>query len=74
MTMMNHNTQLHIRYDGRSMDIPFSDLDIGPALADNAIKRAIAAYLDVPVDKFRHYVIDRHENGNMTIRPEAVFG
>jgi hypothetical protein len=26
------------------------------------------------VDKFRHYVVDRHETGNLTIRPEAVFG
>ena len=38
------------------------------------IKRAVAGYLDVSADKFKHYVIDRHETGNLTIRPEAVFG
>jgi hypothetical protein len=26
------------------------------------------------VDKFRQYVVDRHETGNLAVRPEAVFG
>jgi hypothetical protein len=30
--------------------------------------------LEVPQAKLRGYVIDRHETGNMTVRPEAVFG
>ena len=25
-------------------------------------------------EKLRDYVIDRHDTGNMTVRPEAVFG
>jgi hypothetical protein len=28
----------------------------------------------VPEAKLGDYVIDRHETGNMTVRPEAVFG
>jgi hypothetical protein len=70
----NEATLLHIRYDGRSLDVPLRDLDVCPVSRDEEIKRAIAAYLDVPVEKFRHYVVDRHETGNLTIRPEAVFG
>ena len=65
---------LHIRFEGRSLDIPMSDLDIAPTSCDAVIKRSLAAYLDVPVEKFRHYVLDRHETGNLTVRPEAVFG
>lgn len=65
---------LHIRFDGRSADIPLGDLDVGRASGDGDIKLAVARYLDVPVEKFRHYVVDRHETGNLTIRPEAVFG
>ena len=34
----------------------------------------MAGYLDVPVYKLRVYVVERHTNGNMTVRPEAVFG
>jgi hypothetical protein len=65
---------VHIRFEGRSLDIPQGELDIGPVSSDNDIKRALAGYLEVPEVKFRDYVIDRHETGNLTVRPEAVFG
>lgn len=65
---------VHIRFDGRSLDIPQGDLDVGAASSDNEIKRALARNLEVPEAKLRDYVIDRHDTGNMTVRPEAVFG
>lgn len=65
---------LHVRYSGRSFDIPLSRLDIGPLSDDGQVKRMVAAYVEVPADKFSSYVIDRHPNGNLTLRPEAVFG
>lgn len=65
---------VHIRFDGRSVDISQSDLDVGSASSDNEIKRALARHLDVAETKLRDYVIDRHDTGNMTVRPEAVFG
>ena len=65
---------IHIRFDGRSQDIAQGELDIGQASSDGEIKRALARFLEVPEARFRDYVIDRHETGNMTVRPEAVFG
>jgi hypothetical protein len=65
---------VHIRFEGRSVDVPQGDLDVGAASSDNEIKRALARYLETPEAKLRDYVIDRHETGNMTVRPEAVFG
>ena len=65
---------VHIRFEGRSVDIPVADLDFDRAASDAEIKRSVAGYLDVAADKFKHYVVDRHETGNLTIRPEAVFG
>jgi hypothetical protein len=65
---------LHVRFEGRSLDIPLADLDLGQLSGDQQIKQALAVYLDVPVAKFRDYVIDRHETGNLTVRPEAIFG
>ncbi len=65
---------LHIRFDGRSSDIPLSDLDVGAMSKEKEIKRSLATYLDVAENKFRNYVVDRHETGNLTLRPEAVFG
>jgi hypothetical protein len=64
----------HIRFEGRSLDVPLSELDVGPRSHDGEIKRALARFLEVPEAKLRDYVIDRHETGNLTVRPEAVFG
>jgi hypothetical protein len=72
--LLNDRAVLHVRFDGRSLDIPLHVLDIGPASADSEIKRALARHLDVSVEKLRDYVVDRHQTGNLTVRPEAVFG
>ena len=65
---------LHIRFEGRSYDVPLSDLDLGPLSTDDDVRTALANYLDVSARSFRSYVVERHANGNMTVRPEAVFG
>ncbi len=65
---------IHIRFDGRSFDVPLSDLDIGTGSNDDLIRRVLGTYLEVSPGKFRHYVVDRHATGNLTLRPQAVFG
>ena len=65
---------VHIRFEGRSLDVAQGDLDVGTASSDNEIKRALARYLETPEAKLRDSVIDRHDTGNMTLRPEAVYG
>ena len=65
---------VHIRFEGRSLDIPLPELDLGPLSNDADIKRAVAVHLEVPEGKFRDYVVDRHDTGNLTVRPAAVFG
>ena len=72
--MANQSATLHVRFEGRSVDIPVNDLDVGQFSSDVEIKHAVARYLDVPVAKFQHYTVDRHGTGNLTVRPEAVFG
>ena len=65
---------LHVRFAGQSFDIPLATMDIGVASDDAQIKRAIATRLLVAEERLNDYVIDRHANGNLTIRPAAVFG
>ena len=72
--MAANQATLHVRFEGRSIDVPVNDLDVGQFSTDVEIKHAVARYLDVPADKFNHYTVDRHETGNLTLRPEAVFG
>ena len=72
--LLNDHAVVHVRFDGRSLDLPLPDLGVGPGAADAEIKRALARHLDVAAEKLRDYVVDRHQTGNITVRPEAVFG
>ena len=74
MTEPTEQAIVHIRFEGKSQDIPVSQLDIGRASSDEEIKQAVANFLDTEVGKLENYVIERHANGNFTVRPEAVFG
>lgn len=65
---------IHVRFEGCSWDLPFGALDLGDLSSDNDVRQALARYLDVPAAKLAAYVVERHANGNITVRPEAVFG
>jgi hypothetical protein len=66
--------RVHVRFEGQSWEIAFGVLDIGDLSADRDVRQALARYFDVPVRKLAPYVVERHANGNITVRPEAVFG
>ena len=65
---------VHVRFAGRSTDVSMPMLGIGSSWQDEQIKHTLAVYLEVPQLALKDYVVDRHPNGNITVRPEAVFG
>lgn len=65
---------VHVRVQGRSRDIALDLLGINSASPDEAVRNAIANFMELPAETLRLTVIERHENGNMTVRPQAVFG
>lgn len=66
---------VHVRYDGESLDIAFTQLDIGERSSDTEVKAAVSNYLNAPATKLNAYVVDRNTStGDITIRPQAVFG
>ena len=66
---------LHIRYEGRSIDIPLTDLDVGDISTDEQVKTAAANYLSIPVNKLAAFQVDRSpDTGDLTLRPQAIFG
>ena len=65
---------VHVRFEGTSWDLAFGVLDVGDLSSDRDVRQALASYFDVPARRFAPYVVERHANGNMTVRPEAVFG
>jgi hypothetical protein len=65
---------IHVRFAGQSFDVPLANLNVGPASADASVKQALAGHLDIAPSRLDDHVVDRHANGNLTLRPEAVFG
>src|SRR5688500_2580397 len=49
---------VHVRYEGRSVDVPFRDLDLGPNANDRAMREALARYLELPLRDLNGYVIE----------------
>jgi hypothetical protein len=65
---------IHVRFEGQSWDVALSALDLGDLSSDQDVRQALAGHLGVPVRKLDAYIVERHANGNLTVRPEAVFG
>lgn len=65
---------VHVRTQGRSRDIALDLLELTTGSSDADIRAAVARFMEVPPQSLNSTVIERHENGNITVRPEAVFG
>lgn len=68
-------SQVHVRYDGQSFDMTTEELDVGDLSPDTDIRNAVARHLGAPNTKLNGFAIDRNqETGDITLRPQAVFG
>ncbi|NJK28611.1 MAG: hypothetical protein HC925_09680 [Coleofasciculaceae cyanobacterium SM2_3_26] len=65
---------VHIRFEGRSLDVPETQLKLIPGMSDMAVKEQVSQLLDVPANRLSAYVVDRRPSGDLIIRPEAVYG
>ncbi len=65
---------VHIRFEGRSLDIPETQLGITTGISDIAVKEQVSRHLDVHTNRLSAYVVDRRPSGDLVIRPEAVYG
>ena len=68
-------SQVHIRYEGHSYDVTFDDLDIGELSDEAQVRQAVARHLEAPPQKLANFAVDKNaESGDITLRPQAVFG
>jgi hypothetical protein len=74
VSKVNGGSVVHVRFNGRSFDVPLTVLDVRVGSHDGDVKAALARHLEVHPSRLTDYVVDRHGNGNLTVRPEAVFG
>ncbi|MCF2150674.1 hypothetical protein IQ276_030480 [Desmonostoc muscorum LEGE 12446] len=65
---------VHIRFEGRSVDVVETQLGITASMNDMVVKERVARHLDVNSDRLAAYVIDRRPGGDLIVRPEAVYG
>lgn len=73
-TIREQASVIHVRFGGRSVDVPLASVDLASASDEREVKARLAEFLEVTPRQLADYVIDRHPNGNLTLRPEAVFG
>ena len=65
---------MHVRVMGRSRDIALDLLDVGSHSTDEAVRSAVARFMEIAPAQLTGTVLERHSDGNMTLRPQAVFG
>ena len=65
---------VHIRFEGRSLDITETQLGITAGMNDVAVKEQASRHLDINVNRLSTYVVYRRPSGDLIIRPEAVYG
>lgn len=65
---------VHIRFRGASRDIEAASVGITATSREPEIRLALARFLEVSEAALTGHVIERHASGNVTLRPEAVFG
>lgn len=72
--MITNETIIHVMYSGTSYDIDYSELNLDWDASDIDIKSAVATWLNTPISKINNFVLDKSTDGNITLRPQAVFG
>ncbi len=65
---------VHVRFEGRSFDLTRRELGLNGHGHDNDVKDRLARHFEVSPERFRPYVVERRPNGDLIVRPEAVYG
>lgn len=71
---LNTGPVAHIRFRGTSRDVELASLGIERIARTDEVRARVARLLEVDERELAGHVIEVHENGNITVRPEAVFG
>jgi len=67
---------IHVRFEGRSHDLDERELHLESRSipTESDIIRMLASHFDVTVARFDGYIVERRPNGDLIVRPEAVYG
>ena len=65
---------MHVRFEGRSLDLDVQALGLPESCSDAELKRHLACHLDVRPERLEDYIVDHRPGGTVVVRPEAVYG
>ncbi len=65
---------VHVRFEGRSFDLTRRELGLNGQGRHADVKARLALYFDVRPERFDIYIVDQRPNGDLIVRPEAVYG
>ena len=66
---------IHLRYDGRSLDVSERILGLRAGrVSDGDLKARLARHLDLDDRALADHVVDRSPSGDTIVRPAAVYG
>jgi hypothetical protein len=62
---------VHVRLPGgRTLHVPLKALGVTPRTDERRLREALASYLEIGVGRLDSYILDRHPNGNLVLRPQ----
>jgi hypothetical protein len=64
---------IHVRFDGRSEELPAGTLNVTAPASDAQIKQALTRHFDLPASHLNGYVVVRNAHA-IIVRPEALYG
>ena len=71
---VNQTPRVHVRFEGHSYNVNAAEFNLSPQPSDAEVRLALAVFFEAPISRLAPYVIERHGNGNLTVRPEEVIG
>ncbi len=73
-TTIDNLGTIRVRFGVHRVDLPWVEVDFSRISTDRQVRRAVADALGVPAADLADAAVDRHPNGNMTVRPIGPFG
>jgi len=70
---MEAEPAIYVFFAGREFRVDAGDLSPAEIEDDRELRRALARYLGVTLDRLGNHMLHRHVNGEITLRPRSVF-
>lgn len=70
-TTIEDRGTIRVRFKVHRVDLPWVEVDYSRISTDRQVRRAVADALGVPPADLAEAAVDRHPNGDLTLRPKA---